>query len=38
VPNLLLRRRYMMGCVFFSPLDKLEQAWRTDSHEMTVDP
>lgn len=29
LPNLLLRKHYVMGCVFFSPLDKLEQKWRT---------
>ncbi len=33
VPNLLLRKRYVLGCVFFSPLDKLEARWRARRHE-----
>lgn len=28
VPNLVLRRRYVLGCVIFSPLDRLEARWR----------
>lgn len=27
LPNLVLRQRYVMGCAFFSPLDKFEREW-----------
>lgn len=33
VPNLLLGKRYVLGCVFFSPLDRLEARWRARGRE-----